>query len=216
MRNWRDRLAPEERRRWAKVCLAIYGLCWLVSGAIWFYEISHLGNRRWLSLAIQGLGLPLFLLALWLDPVDTPKTPHRDRGSSPCPGMDGYVLAGEPDYFAEGGDLWIVEKATGRLLWRGRPGGFSVLKACPLPGTQDVVVLLHYRAHWESSTAHNVVRVTTAGEVVWKAAPPELGTNDTYTDLWVSEVGIRAFSWSCHKVRLDPETGRIVECVFTK
>lgn len=45
-------------------------------------------------------------------------------------------------YWAEGGEAWVADRATGRIVWHGRPDGYAALAAFPVPGSRDGIALL--------------------------------------------------------------------------
>lgn len=70
---------------------------------------------------------------------------------------------------------------------------------------------------WSARSLENLVCFNTDGTVRWKAKPPrELGGPDCFTSVWLQGGSILAHTWSCYCLWLDPETGRILQRVFTK
>lgn len=53
------------------------------------------------------------------------------------------------------------------------------------------------------------------GQEVWKAVPPGGGT-DCFTDISLEDGVLLAHTWSCYKVWIDVESGKITAQVFTK
>ena len=52
------------------------------------------------------------------------------------------------------------------------------------------------------------------GDLVWAASTPS--SSDVFTDVMWNEGRLVALTWECFMITLDPNTGRILEQVFTK
>ena len=110
-----------------------------------------------------------------------------------------------------------VEVSTGRQIeWTGRVLGVSALAAFPLPGSEDGIVVLDWMDRPTGLEAwhpyRNLVRITSTGKIVWRAELPQGEMSFTEAH-W--EGGLLAFGWE-HRCRLDPETGLVIEAIFTK
>ena len=88
-----------------------------------------------------------------------------------------------------------------------------MIKLLPLSDGCDCLVLLDY-AGSNRPTFENLLRVDRSGAIVWVAQLPD--SNDAYVDVYSSETGIEASTWSGFRVRIDITTGRMVERHFTK
>lgn len=63
---------------------------------------------------------------------------------------------------------------------------------------------------------HNLTRLDAAGNPVWRAELPPYTSPNCYVGVGVDGDTIHANTWSCHRVTLDPATGKILTIVFTK
>ena len=75
-------------------------------------------------------------------------------------------------------------------------------------------VRLHDWMSGEVVHGHNLV-MSRDGREIWKASPPEGGA-DCFTGVYLEDGVLTAYTWSCFKVTLDSENGRILSSVFTK
>lgn len=97
--------------------------------------------------------------------------------------------------------------------------GGVVAATVPLPGTDDVVVLLDPEQRPDEVMQwhpfRNVLRVDPSGQIVWHAG---LMRSETAAKCWLGvefDGALRAWTYSYECV-LDPVTGRIVDSTFTK
>ena len=103
---------------------------------------------------------------------------------------------------------------VGPSLSRWCPDGRRALKVFAVPGSADCVVL----TDWDVGPGkmRNLGRYTPRGACKWRAELPERDGADCYTDAWIADGALAAFSCSCYDCRLSWRTGRIVRQVFTK
>jgi hypothetical protein len=123
-------------------------------------------------------------------------------------------------YWIESEDLCSANEAGN--VWRGRPDGHSPVSVALLPGSDDAIVLLYVQSGPRNPLGDlkkwpNLVRVRPDGTVVWRASA---GQNSGEGDWWVSvdvkDDDLRASTWSCHRCKLDPQSGSVLSSVFTK
>ncbi len=111
--------------------------------------------------------------------------------------------------------LFIKDKSTGEVVWQGRPFGCSVEKIMPLPGQPNCIVLIDHYEFSQSEYRHlsNLINISPEGEIIWTAQLPQ--TKDSFVDFdWEDNI-LFANSWSGFRVRIDLETGRIMNRTFT-
>ena len=89
--------------------------------------------------------------------------------------------------------------------------GRSVEREWAIPGSTDRFVLLLPRGRGHDE---NLLRVTSDGELIWRARLPETG--DSWVDCRFEGGAIYANSWSSYLVRIDPDTGETISKTFTK
>ena len=116
-------------------------------------------------------------------------------------------------YELAAGDV-VARDGAGNVRWRGRPDGFPTMAIVPLPDTEDAVVLLDYMAGPKNFS--NLLRIRPDGTIVWRAAPPELSTNDAYVECRWRGDSFYANSWSGCLVEIDLETGVRKSTEFVK
>lgn len=113
------------------------------------------------------------------------------------------------------GDAIEVASTLGQVVWRGRPLGYPVKVLIPLPGQDGCIVLCDpdskLGGHFE-----NVLRIAGDGSVLWRAPLPSSASDDCYTALRYDSDALVAYSWSGHRVCIDPKSGRILGSTFTK
>ncbi|MGY3080611.1 outer membrane protein assembly factor BamB [Bradyrhizobium sp. LM6.10] len=68
----------------------------------------------------------------------------------------------------------------------------------------------------DSKPDENLVCFEPDGRVRWKAKLPTSDAGDCFVAVVLEGDLIRANSWSCHAVWLNPETGEVVRTHFTK
>jgi hypothetical protein len=104
---------------------------------------------------------------------------------------------------------------SGALQWSGRPLGHAASVVLPISGTNDAIVLLDPDA-CRSGSFRNLLRVSANGSVMWQAELPDRQGNDAYVAVRWAGAQLLANTWSTYLVRLDVESGRILESTFTK
>jgi hypothetical protein len=63
----------------------------------------------------------------------------------------------------------------------------------------------------------NLVRITSAAEVVWRGELPQAGSTDAFVSLDTDIDGVvLASTWTGCRVRIDPATGGLLSQEFTK
>lgn len=81
---------------------------------------------------------------------------------------------------------------------------YQVIKALPIQGTMDQIVLLDYTFSFQ-----NLLRCNADGLILWQAALPT-PSDDAYTNVAWKDGELAAFSKSLIAVTLDVSTGKIV------
>jgi hypothetical protein len=82
----------------------------------------------------------------------------------------------------------------------------------------DDVRLVILKPRLERGAEANLLGFRPDGERLWQVEPPthSLDTWDGFVNLWIREGKPWASSWSGFSVRIDPQSGRVVEQVFSK
>lgn len=91
-------------------------------------------------------------------------------------------------------------------------GGVRVSKT--LPCGDDHINLLDYYQASQSKIRANLRRLTSTGELVWAACPPNSG--DVFTDVDYRDGRLVAWTWQGFMITIDQETGKVAEAPFTK
>jgi hypothetical protein len=120
-------------------------------------------------------------------------------------------------FWVESTNLLIADSA--QVVWRGQPDGMPVRSVVALPETADAVVLLEpdsapRNAYGQRTGYPNLVRVTAAGRVVWRAAAVE--DKDAWVAVAWRDGGLYGNTWSGYIIELDPHTGRELSREFGK
>jgi hypothetical protein len=104
---------------------------------------------------------------------------------------------------------------SGVLQWSGKPLGYDASVVLPIGGTNDAIVMLNPDA-CRAGSFQNLLRVSADGSVMWRAELPGRQGDDAYVAVRWAGAQLLANTWSTYLVRLDVDTGRILESTFTK
>ncbi len=66
----------------------------------------------------------------------------------------------------------------------------------------------------EVKDGRNLMRVDAAGQILWKASPPD--KQDCFTRIEWDGQALTANTWSCYRVAVDLENGEVTVLAFTK
>jgi hypothetical protein len=108
----------------------------------------------------------------------------------------------------------VATGGDGSLLWRGRVLGRLAVQVEGIPGQSDALVILDWAGRTPGAFG-NLLRLRPDGTPAWVAALPWEG-DDFFTEFRLSDGVIHAWTWSCFRVSVDLETGRLGEPVFVK
>lgn len=157
----------------------------------------------------------------WRGPSDT--TAAEDSGGLFWPADTSEMRATLDDrwkYSVADGELIVSRwEDPGAPIWRGRIDNCRIQTIVVLPISGDCIALLDYSAGPRSGAFANVVRFAYQQGIAWRASPPGLGTPDgfdAYVALSLQGEALEAYSWSGHRVILDPQDGRVTATEFTK
>jgi hypothetical protein len=112
-------------------------------------------------------------------------------------------------------EVVVSDLSTGRVIWSGCPLDRDVVDLVQLDLGPRAVVLLEMLGSPPDDRA-NLVAIDSLGRLLWKAELPTRSSTDGFTSVDLTENGVSAFSWSGHRVVIDPETGRTISGEFTK
>jgi hypothetical protein len=88
------------------------------------------------------------------------------------------------------------------------------LKSLDVADSDDCIVLYGYPSG--GGKVRNLHRKGRDGTIVWTAELPEVDGADAYVAVSLDRGALIAHSWSCFRVVIDPDSGRILESEFTK
>jgi len=109
-------------------------------------------------------------------------------------------------------DELTIYSDRGDILYQGQPEGYPVERA-EVFEREQVIVLLKYWTK-EYGAFQNLLSLKADGKALWHAELPSSG--DAYVDFEVSDGKLFANSWSCCRVEIDTQTGKILDRQFTK
>ena len=112
-------------------------------------------------------------------------------------------------------EVVVTDLSSGSVLWAGRPLGRAVLQLVQMPDGFRAVVLLDYYGS-PHDDRENLVAIDESGQILWRAELPTASSTDAFTEFELVEEGISAFSWSGHRVLIDPCTGDTLDDDFAK
>jgi hypothetical protein len=122
-----------------------------------------------------------------------------------------------PEYSFAARDGQVEVRQGDRTIWVGRIHDVSVLDAFSLPGTPDGIVVLDWMDEPEGVPAwqpyRNLLRIGSNGTVVWRAELPK--NEKSFTEAKWEEGALIALTWS-HRCKVNPDTGQVMEAIFTK
>lgn len=100
-------------------------------------------------------------------------------------------------------------------VWAGMPDGMRVLDLrIALDGCSAIALL---DPPVGGGRVRNLVRITSAAEVVWRGELPQAGSTDAFVSLDTDIDGVvLASTWTGCRVRIDPATGGLLSQEFTK
>ncbi|MGV3720656.1 MAG: hypothetical protein ACO1SX_07075 [Actinomycetota bacterium] len=108
--------------------------------------------------------------------------------------------------------IWDTDEH--RELYRGMLDGKPVWRiVLKLP--HGCVALLHPNAGLPGRSFQNLVSCGPGGDILWRAELPDIGC-DAYVEACADGDLICANSWSCFRVEINAENGRILSSTFTK
>ena len=77
-------------------------------------------------------------------------------------------------------------------------------------------VLFDYNQKWVSKRFSNLVAISENGKLAWTAVLPTDSDADCFTDAYVENNVLKAFSYSCNYCEICLSTGMLVKKEFTK
>lgn len=117
-------------------------------------------------------------------------------------------------YYLANDELIVEDTDNNDVKWKGKPDGIAVNTLLEIPNLDDCVVLLNY---WERGNRfQNLLRVTSAGAIVWRARLPSDVGVDAYVRVKWQSGQLLAWSWSGFMSTIDLSTGNIISQEFTK
>ena len=86
-----------------------------------------------------------------------------------------------------------------------------VIKSMKIPEGDDLIIVVEGA---QNESSRNLLRIDSAGSIVWRAAAPRAPGG--YTDVAFRGEILFAKSWSGFKIALDPRTGASLDEQFVK
>jgi hypothetical protein len=109
-------------------------------------------------------------------------------------------------------ELTIFRTEDGVISWNGSYQGMKVAAASPIDAAKCLILLDRMASKQE--VFENLLCVGHDGDVVWKAELPD--QPDSFVEFELKADGLRAWTWSCWMLKLDLQTGKIIEREFVK
>jgi hypothetical protein len=106
----------------------------------------------------------------------------------------------------------VFRQEDGSMNWIGNFRGMKVAAAMPLDSEKCLILLDRMASKLE--VFENLLCVEHDGNTVWKAELPD--QPDSFVDFELTPKGLRAWTWSCWMLKLNLETGKIIEREFVK
>lgn len=91
----------------------------------------------------------------------------------------------------------------------------AILRVVDLPVRSGRLVLYDWSDD-QTPRLQNLVRIDRDGAVMWIAELPENTVPDCFVSVMLEADIIKAGTWSCYSIMLDPATGRIQSQIFVK
>jgi outer membrane protein assembly factor BamB len=106
----------------------------------------------------------------------------------------------------------VLRTETGELEWEGDYQGMKVIATLPIDNDQKCLILLDL-VPGRSGRFQNLVCVGGDGKAVWTAQ--HVQSHDPFVSIQSND-GLYANTYQGYRVRLDPQTGSILETEFVK
>lgn len=118
-------------------------------------------------------------------------------------------------YFSlENGELRISHD-TPSAEWKGRPDGLAVLELQVSPDRTSAILLLDPPVR--SGPVHNLVKIGSSSDILWRAELPNGGPNDCFVGFKLNTDGsVTASTWGGYRVHVSGESGKLLSSEFTK
>ncbi|HCO03147.1 MAG TPA: hypothetical protein DIT48_07270 [Actinobacteria bacterium] len=84
-----------------------------------------------------------------------------------------------------------------------------------IPDEARAIILLDHTGT-RPGQRENLIAINQRGEILWLAKLPTSSGTDFFGEMELLDEGVSAFSWSCHRVLIDPKTGETMDDRFTK
>ena len=116
-------------------------------------------------------------------------------------------------YSIENGELIVRDAGTSGLVWRGYLRAQRALKCACAPDTDDCILLVEAGTK-DRPLFENLLRVRRNGEIVWSASTT--GSHDWFVDFDFNSTALAAATWSCYRVGINLDTGKVTSEEFVK
>lgn len=121
-------------------------------------------------------------------------------------------MSSSVEFSLRGGWLEISKDGSKRQLVR--PDGLEVSEVVPSGDGRSAFTLLD--ASSRTGRVQNLVKVTEAGAMGWRAELPVAEATDSYVAMQLRSDGLLAWTWSGFRVLVDSSSGRLLSWVFAK
>jgi hypothetical protein len=121
------------------------------------------------------------------------------------------------------GELFMKSSSSGDIVWKGKIEGLDFKEIKKIPGSEDFIVLLDWRAAIDHSTP-NVYRINHKGMIIWKIGEPQnVNPNQparrgvgVYSSIELQANQLTGFDMNGFIDTIDIKNGSILNTVFVK
>jgi len=119
-------------------------------------------------------------------------------------------------YSIENGILYISQPSGDRKIGKGKPDGYKAKELFELSDPNRCIILLDRSQESRPRSFQNLIMIDCQGNVIWRAELPDTSGPDAYVTASLQGQTLVANSWSCFRVTIDLQTGKILSQKFTK
>jgi outer membrane protein assembly factor BamB len=107
-----------------------------------------------------------------------------------------------------------LDKKNGEIIWTKSYAETSI-NFIKLASKNDAIYILYSDYKFTSNKIKsNLIKIDLNGNVIWSALTKD--KDDSFTSFNCGDDGLKAFTWNCWALKLNEETGEIIDAQWTK
>lgn len=117
-------------------------------------------------------------------------------------------------FIALGTHISELDKRNGEIIWTKSYANTSI-NFIKLTSKNDAIYILYSYYKFKSNKINNnLIKIDLSGNVIWSALTKD--KDDSFTSFNYGDDGLKAFTWNCWALKLNEETGEIIDAHWTK